>query len=627
MTLNEETVARRSDGEVAQADLEYERKPLMTTKAILLMNVGYFGVQFSGGLQQTALNPIFAFLGATPAEVPILNLAGPLTGLLIQPLIGAMSDKTWSPRFGRRRPYFLAGAFGAGIVLFLFPFVTALWMAVVLLWLLDASNNTAMEPYRALISDKLRLSQRAQGYLTQSLFIGAGTVTANLSLFVFQKLIKGATAAGIPYWVPGAFWVGAFFSVATILIAVLSTKEIPPTEAELAELRARPSGLAGMVKEIGEAVRAMPVAMHKIGLLFAFQWYALFVYWQFATFSIAESAYGVGPNDPKFQDAVGLTGLANGWYNLVTVFASLAMMPLAIKYGAKRVHAVSLLLAGVGLVIFPHVHSTHLLFLPLIGLGIAWASIVALPYVMVTSMVPKERIGVYLGIVNMMIVIPQFVETLTFGWIYEHLLGGKATNAMIFAGVMFAVAALAAMWINPPKASEESPIIPLGSPRRISSVYHRVIVGSDGTPASLVTVGHAAGVADAAEARLVVVSAYNPDPLGGLRNTATVGHRELYGETAARAAVAASVRELTRRRFKQIEQRVVAGNAAHALLEAAGPDPANLIVVGNRGLGAEPGEEIGSVAREVVKQATCNVMIVQTAATDETYIDNLRGDV
>ena len=415
MAVTEREVTQHTVAASEVDDIESERKPLMTTKAIMLMNIGYFGVQFSGGLQQTALNPIFAFLGARPDELPLLNLAGPLTGLLIQPLIGVMSDKTWSPRFGRRKPYFLAGAFGAAIVLFLFPFVAALWMAVVLLWLLDASNNTAMEPYRALISDKLRLSQRAQGYLTQSLFIGAGTVTANLSLFVFQKLISGASAAGIPCWVPAAFWIGAFCSVATILIAVLSTKEIPPTEQELIELRARPSGLGGMVREIREAVRTMPVAMHKIGLLFAFQWYALFVYWQFATFSIAESVYDAGPDDARFQDAVGLTGLANGWYNLVTVFASLAMMPLAIKYGAKRVHAGALLLAGIGLVIFPTVHSQYLLFLPLIGLGIAWASIVALPYVMVTSMVPRERIGVYLGIVNMMIVVPQFVETLTFG--------------------------------------------------------------------------------------------------------------------------------------------------------------------------------------------------------------------
>ncbi len=623
MTLREQEIATT---EVADAtvDRDDRRKPLLSPKTIFLMNFGFFGINYSMGLQQTAINPLFAMIGARPDELPILNLAGPITGLLIQPLIGVLSDRTWHPRFGRRKPFFVCGVVGAAIVLFLFPFVSAVWMAVLLLWLMDASNNTAMEPYRALISDKLRLSQRAQGFLIQGMLIGAGTVVANVSLFIFQQIISGATQAGVPYWVPATFWVGSIFALGSVLISALNTKEIPPTDEELAELQARPKGLGAIVGEIASAVREMPIGMHKIGLVYAFQWYGLFVYWQFASLTIGKSVFKAAPGDAGFDQAVGWTGLANGWYNFVTIFASMAMIPLALRFGAKRVHATALVIAGVGLAIFPYVHDKYLMFLPLIGLGIAWASILALPYVMATSMVPKERIGVYLGIINMMIVVPQLLETLTFGWIYNHLLGGDPIKAMVFVGAMFALAGLAATWVNAPNADEESPIMPLGSPRRISSVYNRVIVGSDGTPASLVTVGHAAGIASAAEARLVVVSAYSDAQARGRTpsSNGTDRHQELYGEEAARRAVEASVRELTSQRFRQIERRVVAGEPAHALLEVAGSNPDNLIVVGNRGLGAEDGEALGSIPREVVKQAVCNVMIVQTS--EESPASNSR---
>jgi maltose/moltooligosaccharide transporter len=254
-----------------------ERKPLLTTSQILLMNLGFLGIQFSFGMQQTAVNPIFGFLHADTAFLPLLNLAGPITGLLIQPMIGALSDRTWSPRWGRRKPFFVVGAIGCSVCLFLFPFVTALWMAVLLLWLLDASNNTAMEPYRAFIADKLPESQLARGFLTQSFFTGLGVTLANFSLFFFQKLIIGGTAAGIPYWVFGSFMVGAVVSIASVLISVLRTPEIPPTEEELAQLRAQKGGVLSAFTEIIHAVRDIPPSLHKIGVVYLFQWYAMVV--------------------------------------------------------------------------------------------------------------------------------------------------------------------------------------------------------------------------------------------------------------------------------------------------------------------------------------------------------------
>ena len=247
-------------------------KPLMNMRQILLMNLGFFGIQYSFGMQQTAVNPIYTFLGANPHDLPILNLAGPITGLLVQPMIGALSDRTWSPRWGRRKPFFLIGAIGCSICLFLVPFVAAVWMAVLLLWLLDISNNTAMEPYRAFIADKLPPQQLAKGFLAQSFFTGFGITLANVSLFVFQSFITGATDAGIPYWVVGSFMLGSVCSIATVLVSVITTKEIPPSPEELAALRAKKGGVGAAVAEIWEAIVEMPGELRKLALVYLFQW-------------------------------------------------------------------------------------------------------------------------------------------------------------------------------------------------------------------------------------------------------------------------------------------------------------------------------------------------------------------
>jgi maltose/moltooligosaccharide transporter len=426
-------------------------KPLMNMRQILLMNLGFFGIQYSFGMQQTAVNPIYNFLGASPEDLPLLNLAGPVTGLLIQPLIGALSDRTWSPRWGRRKPFFLIGAIGCAICLFLFPFVAALWMAVLLLWILDASNNTAMEPYRAFIADKLPPSQLGKGFLAQSFFTGFGITLANVSLFVFQKLIDGSTEAGIPYWVVGSFILGSVCSIATVLVSILTTPEIPPSPEELAALRAKKGGFGAAVKEIWEAIVEMPRELRKLALVYLFQWYALVCYWQFVSLSIAESVFGVtSAEDPGYADAVSWTGLVNGWYNIVTFCVAFSLVALARRRGAKWVHIACLLCASIGLVIFANIDNKYLLFLPIIGLGIAWASIMGVPYIMAVRMVPSTRYGVYMGIINMMIVIPMLIQTLTFGWIYEHVLGGDPSNAIVFAGVLLAVAAAAMTWIKEP---------------------------------------------------------------------------------------------------------------------------------------------------------------------------------
>ena len=212
----------------------------MTLRQIMLMNFGFFGIQYSFGLQQTAINPIFSFLHADPSQLPILNMAGPITGLLVQPMIGAMSDRTWVPGLGRRRPYFLIGAIGCSLCLFIYPHVTALWVAVLLLWLLDISNNTAMEPFRAFIADTVPEHQQSTGFLMQSVFTGLGITLANVSLYIFQQIgwLKQTSEAGIPYWVFGSFYIGAVCSIGSVLVTVLSTSEREPSPAEMAAIKA-----------------------------------------------------------------------------------------------------------------------------------------------------------------------------------------------------------------------------------------------------------------------------------------------------------------------------------------------------------------------------------------------------
>jgi maltose/moltooligosaccharide transporter len=613
-------MATTTPGSVSTAAGQVDNKPIMSGSALLMMNLGFFGVQFSFGLTQSAVNPLFLLIGASPAQLPILNLAGPITGLLIQPLIGAISDRTWSPRWGRRRPFITCGAVLCSVILFVFPFVGALWLGVLCFWLLDAGNNTSMEPYRAFISDRLPKSQLARGFLTQSMFTGAGAVLANVSLFVLQKVsaLDKTAANGVPYWMYVCFMIGTFCILLTVLTAMARTKELTPSETDLEEMRNAPKGFRHAIADIREAVKAMPIAMHKIGIVFLFQWYAMFIYWQFLAVSLGETVFGANSDlkGPRGADAIAWSGLMNGAYNFVTMVSALFLVGFAQRIGAKRVHAAALGLAAVALVWLAHIHNQYLALVPMIGVGIFWASAVGVPYLMVASMVPAKRTGVYMGILNMMIVVPMLIETVTFGWIYGHLLDSKGSNAMMLAGVLLGIGGVAMLWVNPPDEADESPIMPLGAKRSIT-VYDRVVVGSDGTPTSLYAVDRAAEVAQAAQARLVVVTAYSEGDPDTAASPTEGAHRDLVGHEAARKALAQSVAGLTEERARFVDQRLVPGAPAQALLDTVGSNPASLIVVGNRGLGASEGEMLGSVPAQVVRNAVCDVIIVQTSALDE----------
>jgi maltose/moltooligosaccharide transporter len=433
------------------------RKPSLSFSQIVNMNVGFFGIQYSFGLQQSAVNPIYDFLGASPDEIPLLNLAGPVTGLLIQPFIGALSDSTWHPKWGRRKPYFFIGALLCSICLLLYPFSSSLWMAASLLWILDAGNNTAMEPYRAFVADKLNDEQQPTGFQMQSFFTGFGQTLANLSLFIFPMIFIGKTGS-LPTWVYASFFLGAVCSIGSIWWSMHTTSEIEPTEEELKEIRARKTSVLESIFEIFHAIGEMPTVMWQLALVYLFQWYALFCYWQNSSKSIALSVWNATPKDnPElYEQAVSWTGLVNGWYNIVTFLSALALARYANKYGAKTVHMVCLILAAAGFLAFPHIENKNLLFFAISGFGIGWASMMGIPYLLVVGDIPKERYGVYMGIINMMIVIPMILQNLSFGYILKHFLDNDPRNAITFAGALLAIAALATAFIKPSPSKQSA---------------------------------------------------------------------------------------------------------------------------------------------------------------------------
>jgi maltose/moltooligosaccharide transporter len=425
-------------------------KVKLSFSQILNMNVGFFGIQYSFGLQQSAVNPIYDLLGASPDEIPLLNLAGPMTGLLVQPIIGAMSDKTWSVKWGRRKPYFLIGAILCSLALLMYPFSSSLWMAAGLLWILDAGNNTAMEPYRAFIADTLDEEQQPLGFQMQSFFTGLGQTLANLSLFIFPIIFIGTTGS-LPTWVYASFFLGAVCSIGTILWSIKTTKEIPPSDEEIERIKAEPLNLLSPFKDIIVAIGEMPRVMWQLALVYLFQWYALFCYWQNSSKSIALSVWNATPKDQPeaYSEAVSWTGLVNGWYNIVTFLTAFILVGFAKRYGAKTVHFVCLLLAAAGFLAFPHIANKNLLFFAISGFGIGWASMMGIPYLLVVNDIPKERYGVYMGVINMMIVIPMIFQNISFGYILRNFLDNDPRQAITFAGVLLILSALATLLIKP----------------------------------------------------------------------------------------------------------------------------------------------------------------------------------
>ncbi|MEP3143655.1 MFS transporter [Qipengyuania citrea] len=425
-------------------------KPRLSLLRIIEMNVGFFGLQFSFGLQQANMGPIYGFLGADEATMPLLWLAGPMTGLLVQPIIGAMSDRTQS-RWGRRTPYFLIGAIICSISLFLMPYSSALWMAASLLWILDAGNNITMEPYRAYVADRLVPDQRATGFLTQSAFTGLAQTLSYLAptlltAFVAKDVLD---ANGIPVIVKIAFIIGAILSISTIVWSVWRVPELPMTAQEKADLVGKPMTVKATLGEIGSAIKDMPRAMRQLSLAMLCQWYAMFAYWQYITFAVGRSIYDTSdPSSAAFRDATLTTQQAGALYNFIAFLGALLLIPIVRKLGARLVHAICLTASGAAMLLIPGVETPAALFVLMLGIGIGWAGMMGNTYVMLADVIPPERNGIYMGIFNMFIVIPMLIQTLTMPLFYDPLLGSDPRNVLLLGGVLMLVGAVATMFVD-----------------------------------------------------------------------------------------------------------------------------------------------------------------------------------
>jgi len=435
--------------------LQPQSPPRLTLGQILQMNVGFLGLQFSFGLQQSSMSPIYSYLGADEASLPLLFLAGPMTGLLVQPIVGAMSDKTTSS-FGRRTPYFLVGAILCSLALFAMPYSTSLWMAASLLWILDAANNITMEPYRAYVGDRLPKDQHPTGYIMQSAFTGLAQTLSYLtpSILVWLGMNKDALASNdIPEITLLTFAIGAVVSITTIVWSIWRVPELPLTPQQLSDMQTKKGGALSTLKEIGQAIKEMPLAMRQMAWMKLFQWYAMGCYWQYVLYSLSRSLFHTADASTQgFRDAVLVNGQVGAFYNLVAFVAALVMVPFTRKLGAGRVHAFCLTVSGLGMMAIPQMSSEAGLFLPAIGVGMGWASIMGNPYVMLASSVPPERTGVYMGIFNMMIVIPLLLVAATMPLVYDTWLQGDPRNVMVLAGVLMLFGALATLRVQVPKA-------------------------------------------------------------------------------------------------------------------------------------------------------------------------------
>ncbi len=425
--------------------------PSLSMSQIIQMNVGFLGLQFSFGLQQSSMGPIYSYLGADEASLPLLSLAGPITGLLVQPIVGAMSDRTNS-RWGRRTPYFLIGAILCSLSLFAMPFSSALWMAASLLWILDAANNITMEPYRAYVGDRLPKEQHPAGYIIQSAFTGLAQTLAYLSpaLLVWFGMSKDAVGGNhIPQFIFWSFMFGALISVTTIFWSIYRVPELPLTSSQVAHIQAQKQGVVATLTEIWDAIKAMPLPMRQMAWMKLFQWMAMGWYWQYVTYAIARSLFGTSDaTSTGFRDAVLINSQVGAFFNAVSFVTALLMVRYTQKFGAPKVHAICLLLSGIGMFMMPQMSSEAWLFLPAIGVGLGWASIMGNPYVMLASVVPPERTGVYMGIFNMFIVIPLLLGGFIISMLYNNVFSGDPRNVLMTAGGLMVLAAVATLRVK-----------------------------------------------------------------------------------------------------------------------------------------------------------------------------------
>ena len=418
-------------------------RPRLSFWQIWNMNFGFLGIQFGWGLQMANMSAIYEKLGAEPDKIAFLWLAAPMTGLLVQPIIGSMSDRTWN-RLGRRRPYFLVGAILSSIALVFMPNSSALWMAAGLLWILDASINISMEPFRAFVADNLSGSQRTLGFVMQSFFIGIGATCSSALPYVFRLLgVTGETSSGIPLTVKYSFQIGAGVFLLAVVWTVITSKEYPPADVEqFKRKRAESRGVRALLVEVVSAIRDMPQTMKQLAIVQTFTWLGLFCMWLFFGPAIARHVFGAtDPQSPAYNQGIEWGGVCFAVYSVVTFIIAFALPKFAAATSRKKMHAFALVCGGVGLLSVYVISNQIILLVTMVGIGIAWASTLSMPYAILSGALPPERIGVYMGVFNFFIVIPEIIAALTFQPIVKYAFGNEPLNVLMMGGVSLMIAA------------------------------------------------------------------------------------------------------------------------------------------------------------------------------------------
>lgn len=429
------------------SELAQWERPKQTLSQIINMSVGFFGIQFGWDLQRANMGPIYEHLHANADDIPLLFLAAPLTGLLVQPIIGYMSDRTWHPTLGRRRPYFLIGAIFSTIALIFMPHSSVLWMAAGLLWILDVFGNVAMEPFRAFVADKLDEKQRTQGFVMQSLMIGLGGSIASALPYIMTNwmgMSSTAESGVIPDNVKWSFYIGAIFFIAAVLYTVLTTKEYPPADIGFKEkVKESNSGFGAGIAEIFESIVKMPKKMLALSAVQFFTWPGLFLMWFYYNTAVARNIFhATSETDPLYGQGTNFGGLTLSFYNVVTFLFAFILPAIANKLGRKLTHSICLLIGAIGLISVAFVENKYMLFGCMTCVGIAWASILSMPYAMLSGVLPENKIGVYMGIFNFFIVLPEIIASLGFGWFMKNVLHNDRLMAVQIGGVMMIIAAL-----------------------------------------------------------------------------------------------------------------------------------------------------------------------------------------
>ena len=437
------------------------------------MSFGFLGIQFGFALQGGFMSRIFQTLGVEEASIPLLWIAAPLTGLIVQPIIGYLSDNTWHSVLGRRKPYFLIGAILSSVTLFFVPYSSTLWMAAGFLWILDASINISMEPFRALVADKLPDSQRSYGFVTQTLIIGIGTwIASNLPYFVSSLGISDVAEPGIiPDSVKLAFAIGAFVFLTSILYTILTTKEYPPKDLKKFRKKQNRS-FKSMFNEFAKHFVDMPLTMKKLGLIQFFSWFAFFTMWSMANPAITEHVFNApipimsdfdlsnkvelaqyNSENLNFQKASNLTGSYMGTYGLSSMLFALILTLYTSKkiINRKKIHLWSLIAGGIGFISMYFISNHNLLLISFSLIGISWGSILSMPYAMLSSSVKEESMGTSMGIFNMFIVIPQIIAAIGGINLLTNLIGDKVIFSMVVAGLSLIIAGLLNLLINDKK--------------------------------------------------------------------------------------------------------------------------------------------------------------------------------